>query len=52
MKIRFGLLLLFIIFACSVQAGEIERFQVPILDSPRLGSDQAPVTVIEFLDFQ
>ncbi len=29
-----------------------QRFDVPILDSPQKGPKDAPVTIIEFLDFQ
>jgi len=31
---------------------EIERFDVPMADSPSLGPTDAPVTIIEFLDYQ
>ena len=31
---------------------EIERFQVPLDDSPYLGPLDAPITIIEFIDFQ
>lgn len=31
---------------------EGKRFQVPIADSPQFGPVNAPVTIIEFLDFQ
>jgi len=42
---------LFLISVTTVFA-EGQRFQVPIADSPRLGPANAPVTIIEFLDFQ
>jgi len=33
-------------------AAEDRRYDVPIGDSPVLGPADAPVTIIEFLDFQ
>jgi len=36
----------------SMAFAEGQRFQVPIADSPQLGPKDAPVTIIEFLDFQ
>lgn len=33
-------------------AQEEKRFEVPIGDSPAMGPADAPVTIIEFLDFQ
>lgn len=33
------------------QASE-KRVDVPIGDSPSLGPDDAPITIIEFIDFQ
>jgi len=29
-----------------------QRFDVPILDSPFIGPADAPVTIIEFIDYQ
>jgi hypothetical protein len=36
---------------CMAHA-EQKRFDVPIGDSPSLGPADAPVTIIEFIDFQ
>ncbi len=44
------LLLLFLLFCSAVPAQE-KRYDVPIGDSPALGPKDAPVTIIEFLDF-
>jgi hypothetical protein len=33
-------------------AAEDTRYQVPLNDSPVIGPVDAPVTIIEFLDFQ
>lgn len=29
-----------------------QRFDVPVVDSPQKGPESAPVTIIEFIDFQ
>ncbi len=36
----------------SAAADDEMRYSVPIGDSPSLGPANAPVTIIEFLDFQ
>ncbi len=47
------LFLLFIFFSLisDLSAADI-RYNIPIDDSPSLGPKNAPVTVIEFLDYQ
>jgi hypothetical protein len=41
-----------LLFSFSLAAAEINRITVPIADSPQFGPPDAPVTIIEFLDFQ
>ncbi|MGO9612863.1 MAG: hypothetical protein ACLPX5_07505 [Dissulfurispiraceae bacterium] len=44
----FCMLLLFM----SQSSAEEKRYQVPLEDSPSYGSGEAPVTMIEFIDYQ
>ena len=44
--------ILVVILASSLGYGEEKRFSVPIGDSPTAGPANAPVTMVEFLDFQ
>jgi hypothetical protein len=48
---RLAFAALVLLCACFAQAGE-KRVSVPLDDSPSLGPTDAPVTIIEFLDFQ
>lgn len=42
-----------LLFALSLIAfADVKRYDIPINDSPHLGPKDAPVTIIEFLDFQ
>jgi len=50
MKRLVFVLLCFLIAAYAV--ADEKRFSVPVNDSPSIGPADAPVTIIEFLDFQ
>lgn len=40
------------LFFVSLAGASEKRYDVPIGNSPQLGPEDAPVTIIEFLDFQ
>jgi protein-disulfide isomerase len=48
---RLALVMVFLFLAASASAGE-KRYTVPLGDSPAIGPPDAPVTIIEFIDFQ
>jgi hypothetical protein len=48
---KLALIIIGILIAVSAVADE-KRFSVPIGDSPSTGPLNAPVTIVEFLDFQ
>jgi protein-disulfide isomerase len=48
---KLTLFIAIVLIALPVFADE-KRFTVPLGDSPALGPPDAPVTIIEFLDFQ
>ena len=49
---RAALLLLFLLLTGFVSSGEEKRTFVPLDDSPSTGPAAAPVTIVEFIDFQ
>jgi len=51
MKKKF-LIILFILFVAPYSFADEKRHTVPLLDSPASGPANAPVTIIEFLDYQ
>jgi protein-disulfide isomerase len=44
--------LLFLLLLSSFAFSAEKRVAVPIGDSPSLGPENAPVTIVEFIDFQ
>ena len=53
MNLKQGLLFGIILILLPVSApSEEKRYTIPIGDSPQMGRENAPVTIIEFIDFQ
>ena len=52
MKRRAFLLSLALLMFCTAVFAEERRVNIPVGDSPQKGPADAPVTIIEFIDFQ
>ena len=52
MRMTLVLTLLLLTFPVVTLSADVERFDVPIGNSPQRGPQDAAVTIIEFLDFQ
>ena len=52
MKLKAAFLSLILLVICTDIYAEEKRFNIPIGDSPQKGSAEAPVTIVEFIDFQ
>jgi hypothetical protein len=50
--IRGMLISILIVLLGTSAAANDKRYDVPLGDSPQRGPENAPVTIIEFLDFQ
>ncbi len=51
-RILLSLMLLVLLLAALPAFAADKRIAVPVGDSPSMGPEKAPVTVIEFVDFQ
>lgn len=49
---QIALALLALLVAVAAPAAEEKRFSVPAGSSPSYGNREAPVTIIEFIDYQ
>lgn len=52
MKKFLALSLALLVALCSTVFADETRYRIPLGDSPQLGPENAPVTIIEFIDFQ
>jgi len=52
MKLKSAFLSLALLVICTAVFAAEQRFNIPVGDSPQKGPADAPVTIIEFIDFQ
>jgi hypothetical protein len=52
MKRRTLAVLLVLVLSAGYALADEKRFTVPLNDSPETGPANAPVTIVEFIDFQ
>ena len=51
-KVLFLTMTMFVLLSGSLAFPADKRVTVPIGDSPSMGPENAPVTIVEFIDFQ
>ena len=49
---QLALILLALLTTVAAHAAEEQRFSVPLGSSPAYGGKDAPVTIVEFIDYQ
>ncbi len=52
MKKIIALSLIAVLIATGFALSEVKRFPIPLENSPATGADNAPVTIVEFIDYQ
>ncbi len=52
MKLRLIIILFSVLAFPSISLADEKRYDVPVGNSPAYGPSNAPVTLIEFIDFQ
>jgi hypothetical protein len=41
-----------LLFTVGFASADVKRFQIPLENSPVIGPANAPVTIVEFIDYQ
>lgn len=52
MVFKYSVLALVLFFFPALSSGEVKRFDIPLEGSPSMGAEDAPVVIVEFLDYQ
>jgi len=52
MKVKYLFIIMFFLFVSIEAIAAQKRYDVPIGDSPTRGPADAPVTIVEFIDYQ
>ena len=50
--LKYLLSCIFVLFLCGPAPAEEKKVEIPLGDSPSQGPADAPITLIEFIDFQ
>lgn len=49
---KYGIFVFIILFILSHTFAAEQRYNLPVENSPYIGAENAPVTIIEFIDYQ